>query len=67
MLPGRKQLKPGTSVKFVLLAPVVLTTTVALIPPALQKRWKPGAGVPPSFAAFPALATFSPWACFEIS
>ena len=69
MLPGWKQLKPGTSVKFVLLAPVVLTTTVALMPPALQKRWKAEAGEPSSFVAFvlPALATFRPDACFEIS
>ena len=67
VLPGWKQLKPGTSVKFVLLAPVVLTTTVALMPPALQKRWKAEAGEPSSFVAFAALATFRPDACFEIS
>ena len=82
VLPGWKQLKPGTSAKLVLLAPVVLTTAVPLMPPALQNRWKSDAGEPSSlpafaafvaFAAFAALAefvafeTFRPGACFAIS
>ena len=62
--PGWKQLNPGTLVKFVSLAPVVLTTAVALIPPPLQDFWKPPAGVPLSLSAF---ATLRPRACLLIS